>query len=500
MILGLSALVLNLAFRPWPLPLLSFFALIPWCWIVEKEAPARVFRYSLFFGAVFSAGHLWWLWALVVPVQPVTRILLDIGVVLLFLYLGLWVALAGLVTKIAGLIWMPLVWATMEWLRTQSDAGFPWGLLGTSLTPYPVLLQGAALTGIYGISALIVAVNLALYKVISSSARGRFLMLTALLIGLPLLYGAMRIKSTADWFRVGIVQPNVAPLEKNARSQQQVWEDMLHLSREAIDQGAQLLLYPETATLTDITRPSPFAESLVALSRSHGVLIVTGTPLYRKEGYMNAAVAIGPEGVIGDPYVKLHPAPFSERFPFVDRLPLLRRLMTADMGELTPGREYRIFTDVHGLVVRSKPELHFAVPICFEGIFPELVRQFAHRGARLIAVVTNDGWFGRTPGPYQHSELMIPRTVENGVPLIRAANNGISLVADPYGRVIAQTRLFEQGLLVADVPAPLSGTFYRSWGDQFAYGCLLLTGVVLIVRLAVGIQHRRRQKRKHDSA
>ncbi|MEO0004556.1 MAG: apolipoprotein N-acyltransferase, partial [candidate division WOR-3 bacterium] len=119
--------------------------------------------------------------------------------------------------------------------------------------------------------------------------------------------------------------------------------------------------------------------------------------------------------------------------------------------------------------------------ICFEAIFPDLAREFVRRGSRLLVVVTNDGWFGRLPGAYQHAELAVMRTVENGVPMVRSANNGISFIVDPYGRVLKKTRLFEQTVLSGTVPESLNPTPYRRYGDWLVliYPSLLILGVIL---------------------
>jgi apolipoprotein N-acyltransferase len=122
--------------------------------------------------------------------------------------------------------------------------------------------------------------------------------------------------------------------------------------------------------------------------------------------------------------------------------------------------------------------------VCFEAIFPDLTREFTRRGSQLLAVVTNDGWFGRLVGAQQHAELAVLRTVENGVPMIRSANNGISFIADPYGRILKQTPLFVQTTLAGPVPQPLAPTLYRRYGDWFMLVCLLGLIAGSVVRLA----------------
>jgi apolipoprotein N-acyltransferase len=475
--LAIGAVALSFAFSPFPLRFLSPIALIPLFWVIDTERPKRTFLYALFFGSVFFLCHLWWLYTLVVPVARVTRVLLDIGVTLLFGYMGLWIALFAWGTRRLGLYAAPFIWAGTEWLRSQTEGGFPWGLLGTSLTPYAPLIQGASVVGVYGVSALVVWWGLLLYRLLKGPGRDLFAGLLAVSVLLPFGFGLVRMKPNRFWFRAGLIQPNVSPVEKGkTKTREQNWRDLLRLSRQAIGQGARVLVFPETATLTDISDSGPFQDSLHRLSDTCGVLIVTGTPLYRSFGYMNATTVFVPHQPLTDFYWKIHPAPFSEHFPFVDKVPLLRKVMTNDMGNQVSGSELKVF-DISGH--------KFSTAICFEGIFPGLIRQFCRRGAEMIAIVTNDGWFGKTPGPYQHCELMVMRAVENGVPLVRAANNGISLVSDPYGRILSQTGLFVEATLIQDVPRPAGATFYRRFGDVFSILCLLTIGVLILVRVAL---------------
>jgi apolipoprotein N-acyltransferase len=493
-LLALAALGLSQAFSPYALRFLAPLALVPLFWIIDTEKPARVFRYGLFFGSVFFLLHLWWLWTLVVPIAPITRVLLDIGCCLLFVYLGLWIALFALGTKLLGLYASPFIWAGLEWLRSQSEAGFPWGLLGTSLTPFPALIQFTSITGVYGASAFVVWLGLLVFKLITDKRRKLFGGLLLASLAVPLAYGAIRIKENFPWFKAGVVQPNVSPTEKGLVSEREAnWRRMLRLAHEAVNSGGRVLVFPETSTLVPLDQPSWYRDSLQHLADSSGVLIITGTPLYRSYGYHNAAAVIQPVKPVTEYYYKIHLAPFSEHFPFVNKIPLLRRMMTQDMGDCQPGTEYEVF-EIRGYNSRTQKweENRFAVPICFEGIFPGLVREFTRRGANAIVVITNDGWFGKTPGPYQHCELMVMRAIENGVPLVRCANNGISLVADAYGRVRASTKLYVATSLVADVPRPLLNTFYRRYGDVFSYACLILIALLIPVRLVIALARRRK--------
>ncbi|MEO0108120.1 MAG: apolipoprotein N-acyltransferase [candidate division WOR-3 bacterium] len=485
-----SGALLNLAFAPYQQWYVALVALVPLFYAIESLPSGRVFIAGLVYGVSFFAGHLWWLFRLVVPVTQVSRLLLDFGVVLLFGYLGLQVGLFALLTRRLGLLLGPFCWAGLEWLRSQGEIGFPWGLLGSGLTAAVPLIQIASLIGVYGVSAFLVGVNLLVYKALFSRSRQLYMGLLALTLLSSATYGYIRTSlpsrapAATGQTLVGIIQPNVSPFDKGHPSvRDSIWDAMLQWAGQAIDRGARLLLFPETASLVDLRTPSRLRVGLQRLADSTQTLIVIGTPVYHASGgYGNGCTVLIPGGGLGPLYLKTHLTPFSEHFPYVHKVPVFRRIMTADMGDAQPGKE---------LVVFRIAGLEFCTPICFEGIFPELVRQFVVRGARAIMVITNDGWFGSTPGPYQHCELMVMRAVENGVPLLRSANNGISLFADSYGRIRSKTSLFAVAELTDVLPPALPMTPFVRYGYWFAPISGLLVTLVAFSRVVLGRARRR---------
>lgn len=424
---------------------------------------------------------------MVVPVVPMTKFLLILGVTVLFAYLGLYTAIFALLTKYTGLSFAPFIWVGLEFIRTEFEIGFPWGLLGYTQTPYIPLIQMASILGVYGISAWLVWINLLLYWIIKQfrtqepkniNKKLAYCIILVLSFLLPLSYGLLRIKPNQNWFKVAIIQPNVSPNDKGDRaSYNKNLSDLIILSKNAIPTNPNLLIYPETATLSDITRNNDFRTVLQNLVDSNDVYLLTGTPIYDREvrgRYYNGAVLFEPGKGITQGYMKIHPVPFSEKIPYADKISLFRKLETADMGDMTPGKVFRVFNFPFG---------RFSVLICFESIIPDLTQGFTRRGADLLINITNDGWFGKTPGPYQHAELAILRTVENGVPLARCANNGISFIVDPYGRILKSTKIFTQTVLIDRLPKPLKPTFYRRYGNIFAFISLGLIGLGLILRV-----------------
>ena len=466
--------------------------MVPLFWIIRDAKPGRAFLWGWLFGGILFGAHLWWLWFLVVPVEPVTRILLNIGVVLLFAYLGLYIGVFAWLTRRWGLWAAPLIWPLLEFLRTKSQIAFPWGLLGYAMTPYVPFIQPASIGGVYLVSAWLVLVNVLIYGLVKAvmpqaarnKPQARSLTWKAVALGLafaaPLVFSAFYVRPLKPWFNVAIIQPNISPFDKGDwDSREQIQADLARLTRQSTATQPDLILYPETATLVDVTRSTTIGPVIRGLADSLGTEIFTGTPLFdeRRNSWHNGAVLIRPgEQPIKQRYYKIRLVPFSEKIPYSDELPVIRKILgTSDMGDWARGHNYTVFNWSRGTL---------SALICFEAIFPDLTREFTRRGSQLLAVVTNDGWFGRLVGAQQHAELAVLRTVENGVPMIRSANNGISLIADPYGRILKRTPLFVQTILTGPVPQPLAPTLYRRYGDWFMLACMLGLLVGLVVQRA----------------
>lgn len=500
----LSAFALSFAFAPFGARFLAYFTLIPFLLAIQKYNYKKVFLYGFLFGGVFALFHLWWLYFLIVPVEPVTKILLYLGVTILFGYLALYTAVFSIATKFLGLAFAPLVWAVLEFVRTKSEIGFPWGFLGYTQTPYVSIVQMSSIFGVYGLSAWVVWVNLLVYWIFKKKHKLTYAIILIVSLVLPIGYGLIRIKDKPAGLKVAVIQPNVGPNEKGDReSRNRLLDELFNLVSQAAEQKPDLIILPETATIIDITRTEDLRLKMQALADSNNVNIFTGTPLYEPNSsvYYNGAVLFTPQSTISNTdtvqisdfdkiYRKIHLVPFSERIPYVDKLSLVKKLETGDMGNCTPGREYTIF-ETKSVKVKSQK---FATLICFEAIFPDLARGFTSRGADMLINITNDGWFGKTPGPYQHCELAILRSVENGVPLIRSANNGISLTTDAYARIRQKTALFTQTVMIDSVPSPLSPTLYRTYGDIFIYFALAVIMLGILVKL---LKNKRPQKRMY---
>ncbi|MDW8114636.1 MAG: apolipoprotein N-acyltransferase [candidate division WOR-3 bacterium] len=475
----LSPLILNLGYAPISFFFVAYFSFLPLFYYIEKLNPKKIFIYGFIYGLLFSIGHLWWLYFLKPQIASSTKILLFIGIVILFFYLALYFALFSYLTKITSLYFAPFILPILEFIKTKSEIGFPWGLIGYTQTNNLIFLNIASIFGIYGVSALVILINLLIYKIIFSNNKKLFILLTMVIIFLTVFHYFYRVKDLPDHFKIALLQPNVSPEEKGTKEEQaRLLNQLLLMTKEAAKRNPYLIIYPETASLIDITVDSPYKEFLKSIADTYNCYLFIGTPRYEESEkgfhYYNGAVLFAPQKGIVKEYRKIHLVPFSERIPYYEKIKILRLIETEDMGNYSQGEEYTIF---------QTDKISFSCAICFEVIFPDLMRKFVKRGSKMIVNITNDGWFGKTFGPYQHYELAIARTVENGVPLVRCANNGISFFCDPFGRVYQKSKLFKEEIIFGNVKIPLENTIYRQFGDWFIYFSLFIILYYFIIKI-----------------
>jgi apolipoprotein N-acyltransferase len=247
-----------------------------------------------------------------------------------------------------------------------------------------------------------------------------------------------------------------------------------------------LIVWPEAATPFFFANDRDFRARLLLLARDVDRPLLFGSPSYTREGdqdiMYNSAFLVGSEATVLGRYDKIHLVPFGEYIPLRRVLVFLDKLVEG-IGDFRSGETY---------TVMAVPQGRFAVLICFEVIFPDLVRHFVRQGAQFLVNITNDAWFGYSPASYQHLSMVVFRAVENRLPIVRAANTGISAVIEPTGELVEQTNLFERTWIKGRIiPAAGLTTFYTRWGDLFAYGCWVVT----VAAMAWGIlRHIRRTR------
>jgi apolipoprotein N-acyltransferase len=356
--------------------------------------------------------------------------------------------------------------------RTYFWSGFPWLLLGYSQTTVLPVAQFASVVGVFGMSALVAAVSAALaYFAISRSPESviTVAVVAAMLIGIT-VWGNRRLANDVLLdqgrpARVALVQGNIAQENKwDPAHAESILTTYLTMTREAAGRGAQLVIWPESSTPFPFLENGAGGEKVRALVRELGIELLLGSDQTdANKNYYNAAFLVRKDGSVAGVYQKMHLVPFGEFVPLQSLLFFVGPLVE-QVGGFTPGRDMVMLPTNHGPI---------STAICYEIVFPRLVRQSVLRGSQLLTTITNDAWYGYSSAPYQHFLQAQMRAIEHGRYLARAANTGISGFVDPYGRILAASPLFEQAVLVADLRFIRARTVYSRTGDLVAWLSLL---------------------------
>ncbi len=478
-------------------PFVAWVAVVPLLLAVVRARSVRAaFGQGLLTGAVFFAGTVYWLPRVMTEYGGLSTVTAWGAHLLLVAYLALFPALVAAGTAIAirrvgalGVYCAAPLWVTTELGRVYLFTGFPWELLGYSQTSVLPVAQLASVVGVLGLSLLVMLVNASVAFAVTVTDRRRqtAVVVTATLLLTTVAFGGWRLHANTllergTPLRVAALQGNISQDEKwNPVLSERILRTYLDLTRSAAAEGARLVVWPEAATPFAFESDPARAEAIRAVARDTGTHLLFGTTAVTYDGvpaYYNAAVMVDPQGATVGTYRKHHLVPFGEYVPLRRALFFVSPLVET-VGDFSAGPGPRTLT------LDGQP---ISTAICYEIIYPGLVRGFVTRGSRLLTTVTNDAWYGQSAAPYQHFQQATMRAIEQGRFLVRAANTGISGVVDPYGRVVASTPLFEQAALIAEVRLLEDRTIYSRVGDVLAYACV----VVVLLMLGLGARGERR--------
>ncbi len=501
-----SGALLASAFAPLEWSALAWVALVPLLYAIDGERPARAFRLGWLAGAVFFGLTFTWIPGTITRTTGAPGVVTIVPLVVLASVLAVYVGVFASALRFVDArlpryfaAYASLAWVALEWVRGWAVLPCPWELLGVSQGANLPLVQIAEVTGVYGVSALVVCANAVLYEWIARRP-GAAPRLTAVVLTVVAVagYGSLRIRAVEALrgertVRLGLVQPAIDPNEKwDPARRIAVLELQEDLARRAADDGAELVIWPEASApfvfASDelyAVEPERFAEDrarrdeLLAFFRDLHRPLLFGSPtltrhaLGRGETWrsLNRALLADADGSIVARYDKTILVPFGEYVPWPRLLFFVDKLVPG-VGDFEPGGEPTLF---------PLGDSRFATVVCYEAIFPDFVRKFVDRGASLLVNQTNDAWFGDGAGPAQHLALAKIRAIETRTPLVRVANTGISVVVDPSGRERLRIGLGER---VARVIAVEIGnrpaTFYVRHGDAFARAAALAALVLLV--------------------
>ena len=507
----LSGILLFAAFPSYDFSKLAWFALVPFFLVLISIKPLSGFLVSIIFGVVFYTGVFWWMFDL-----PKYRVLhhaiLGVYLTPLMGFFGLTVCIVARRLGVAtALLSAPFIWVSLEYIRSNlSFLSLPWGLLAHSQYQDPILIQIANVAGVPGISFVIVSVNSAITAVIYSllirlgilkpsggerfsKQAGMAVMGTGAFLFLStLLYGHIMISKPIDGQRlkISIVQGNIEqPKKWDPKYASAIMRTYADLTQKASLQKPDIIIWPETATPRSIGENYGIYRQVKQIAQKAGAPLLLGSSERQKYGeknvsnssnrkYLNSAFLIRSKRVKekDQRYDKIRLLPFGEYMPMKETISW-SHFRIPEVKGFVPGKEYKIF---------NLPGFRFGVTICWENIFPGIVRQFVKNGAQFIVNISNEAWFGKTAAPYQFLSMSVFRAVENRVFVVRCANTGISCFIDPYGRIVDRVKdrndsdIFVSGLLTKPIVPQESKTVYTRYGDFFAWLCLIFTPLILL--------------------
>jgi apolipoprotein N-acyltransferase len=507
-----SGLMMTAAFPKINASLLAWVALVPLLVALRQLSAREAFRVGMVAGLAHYLTLLYWVVYTMrtygyLPWWQCVSLL-----VLLAAYMAVyWGAFgAALVRFCQGplqlMLFVPVFWLALEYLRSFALTGFPWGTIGYSQSYRLHIVQISDIFGVYGVSFMVLFCNAAVFLLVLNLAGKPWLRHTVsrwqslmavlsvcVLIGLVMAYGNRRLKTidaamaAAPAHRVAVVQGNIDQARKwDPAFQIGTTKKYVRLTQEAAARKPDLVVWPETATPFYFSASPKLTRLVTDTVRQTGIHLLVGSPSVQgapgSHAYYNSAYMVTPEGRIGGRYDKVHLVPFGEYVP-LKRLLWFVGKMVAQVGDFTAGEKGRTLPWGDGL-----PSI--GVQICFEIIFPGLSRSLVNNDAGLLVNLTNDAWFDRSSAAYQHFSMAVFRAVENRRSLVRCANTGISGFIDPAGRIVAQTGLFEDAVIDQTVPSLSVTALYTRTGDLMPVGCLItlivLTGRTVMRRKTNG--------------
>ncbi|MEE9189411.1 MAG: apolipoprotein N-acyltransferase, partial [Candidatus Neomarinimicrobiota bacterium] len=459
------------------------FALVPLMIVFTMSRPKQAFKHAYLAAITANLISLYWIGlnsgAGYIPVLA--------SLFAAVLYLALFWGILGMIwTWIhrrtgMGFFLFPFLWVTMEWLRSFGPLGFPWINLALTQSGYLPFLQIAEVTGTYGITFWVVLLNTGFYYLASLKNNRKPIVLSIIsLIAVMGIIGWLRQasveRSSKPEFSVAIIQPNINPNEKWDRENRTEVFDIMHTMLDsALELQPDLVLWPESALPTMLRLSSSARIPIQEKLSKYNISLLSGTVdrLKNENGeydYYNGTILIDSSGW-REIYYKLHLVPFGEYIPLSGYFPILKKL-NIGQANFVQGKENTVF---------HVDSVLFSNVICYESSIPGVVRGFFNAGAEFLTIQSNDGWLGRSSGPYQHFENAKLRAIENRIGIARAANTGVSGTILPSGRVVDQLGINEKGIIMAQLPLLIGKTFYTRFGDIFAIICTFISLLIWII-------------------
>ncbi len=486
-------------FRLPDLGILAWISLVPLYLYLREVSPTRAFQATFLFGTTFYGICFYWFFIAMHHYGeiPVWGSLLGLLVVVVII-----TSFAALATSLS--VWMsskgnlplaltfPLAWIAQDYARNFIVVGgFPWSSLAYSQRSFLTLLQILDLTGIQGLTFLILLSNVLVGELVCWLRKRRGFpavpaVLFLALFTLSLANGRIRLGqvrkdlSSRERLRVAMIQGNIPQEQKWMEEKiEEIIARHIVLTEEANKEHPDLIVWPEAAYPAVMPPDLIQVDLLKELQKPllMGVVTYEGTipdlwppkPDDSSFAMFNSAVLIEPRGYIAGQYNKVHLVPMGEYIPLKPLFFFMDKI-SPSFSSFTPGKEFNLL---------GEGKRKFGVTICYEDLFPEISRTFVRKGADFLVNLTNDAWYDRSSAVFQHFDFSRFRAIENRRAMVRATNTGVSGFFSPTGEVIASAPVFEEAYVVANIPLGGPKSFYTRLGDLFTWGCVIVLGLIL---------------------
>ncbi|MEI8102397.1 MAG: apolipoprotein N-acyltransferase [Chlorobium sp.] len=492
----LSGVLLGVSFPSYPfirLELLAWVALVPLLLSLRTvEKVGELFRRLYVAMLLFCLISLWWVSLATLPGGILTMLaqacFMTVPLLAFFL-----------IKKWAGyrfaLFSLPFLWVAWEWGYMQQDLSFGWLTFGNSQANLNLMIQYADITGVWGISFWLVSFNVLAVFALTDCRKKLLLplLLMSVMVLSPLLYASWLfyrqspVSGALLKLRVTLVQPDIDPHNKWVRrNSEDILERYYRMTARAVRENRpELIVWPETAIPFPVLSRDYLYDMrfLQGSLRQWNAALLTGfvdmesdnNPPYES---FNASMLLVPGQSVPQIYRKMKLVPFAERVPYVDYLPWLANASFSLSGIRGWGKGH------DSAVLRlssSKGEIILANIICYESVFPGFVTEFVRKGARMLTLVTNDGWYATSYGPYQHLAIGRLRCIENRRAMARCANTGLTVVLDKFGRTMAEIPWWQEQTLTVDVPLASALTFYTTHPDLLPKVSSVISALLLSI-------------------
>ncbi|HPG29361.1 MAG TPA: apolipoprotein N-acyltransferase [bacterium] len=494
---AVSAVLLFLSFPPFNYSYFVFAAFVPLIISLEDSTYKQTVIISIVFTTIFTLGILSWIYIYHIIALP--------GILIIFnaYFLTMFFLYSFIIRRLyyIDILVFPIVWTSIEYLRSAGNMGFPWGTLGYTQYKFIQFIQISDIIGVFGISFIICLINSIIAYLILSRLKNNKLIIqsviTVIIIFLIMLYGFDKIEDYKNSklekkLSVGISQLNLSPyFDLWDKQRNEIAPKIINSMDRLLLRKPDLIILSETIILDDLFSYNAELKKLewknfqwkYLLSKnssSSGTHIFFGTQTYKlnkenKFDYFNSAVFLSPDGEIIGSYNKIHLVPFGEFTPFYNKYEFVKKIADSfQCGNFTPGNEMTVF---------DNGNYKIAPLICYESIFHNLSRIFAKNGADFFINITNDAWTNSVQAHCQHFAMNVFTAVQNHLPLLRCGNSGISGIINEIGEInYESTPLAEENLLLNFVYHPdKKGSFYMRYGDIFSNAVIIFFGLILFV-------------------